>query len=123
MRFWVDNAGSVFIWKKGYSTKCVLSSTLVTALDCVAAGLGCRVEVVKVGRCSSGLASMADALSKADFARFRSLAEEEANCCMPLEPLAVPEALARWIAAPKEDWELGRSILQELAAWEPMLGF
>ena len=123
MRFWVDNAGSVFIWKKGYSTKCVLSSTLVTALDCVAAGLGCRVEVVKVGRCSSGLASMADALSKADFARFRSLAEEEANCCMPLEPLAVPEALARWIAAPKEDWELGRSILQELAAREPMLGF
>ena len=30
--FWVDNAGSVFIWQKGYSMSCALSSTLVSAL-------------------------------------------------------------------------------------------
>jgi hypothetical protein len=33
---WVDNAGSVAIWRKGYSTKCRLSSTIVTTIAAVA---------------------------------------------------------------------------------------
>ena len=122
-RFWVDNAGSVFIWKKGYSTSCVLSSTLVTAVACVAAGLGCKVDIVKISRCSTPLASMADALSKADFRRFWALANEEVPGEMPLEPLEVPEALMRWVIHPKEDWDLGRRILRDLHSQEPVLGF
>ena len=122
-RFWVDNAGSVFIWKKGYSTSCVLSSTLVTAVACVAAGLGCKVDIVKISRCSTPLASMADALSKADFRRFWALANGEVPGEMPMEPLEVPEALMRWVIHPKEDWDLGRRILRDLHSQEPVLGF
>ena len=42
VRKWVDNARSVFIWHKGYSTTCFLSSTLVKAIATVAAGIGCK---------------------------------------------------------------------------------
>ena len=64
VRFWVDNAGSVFIFKKGYSNSCTLSSTLVAAIAEVAAGIGCRVELCKITRCSTPQADMADSLSK-----------------------------------------------------------
>ena len=43
VRIWVDNIGSVKIWKKGYSNSCNLCTTLVTAIATVAASLGCRV--------------------------------------------------------------------------------
>ena len=48
IRFWVDNAGSVFIWKKGYRSSCLLLSTLVKAISSVAAGLGCHVDITKI---------------------------------------------------------------------------
>ena len=41
VRIWVDNVGSVAIWKKGYSNHCSLSSTIVKAISVVADGLGC----------------------------------------------------------------------------------
>ena len=79
------------------------------------ARLRCRVEIDGDG--------WIDALSKADFTRICSLAEKDMDCCIPLEPFPVLLALVRWTAAPKEDWELGRSSLRELAAREPMLKF
>jgi hypothetical protein len=45
VRVWVDNAGSVMIWKKGYSTRCKLCTTLVKAIGTVAAGIGCVLVV------------------------------------------------------------------------------
>ena len=62
LRIMVDNAGSVAIWRKGYSSKCELSSTLVRAMFEVAASLECRVEISKVTRCSDVGSSMLDAL-------------------------------------------------------------
>ena len=53
VRLWVDNAGSVRIWSKGYSSFCKLSTTLVKAISVVAAGLGSRVDIVKITRCST----------------------------------------------------------------------
>ena len=41
---WVDNAGSVAIWRKGYSNKCRLCSTLVAAIAAVASAVGCDVD-------------------------------------------------------------------------------
>ena len=49
IRIFVDNMGSVRIWRKGYSSSCSLSTTLVLALGTVA--LGCQVFVEKVARC------------------------------------------------------------------------
>ena len=123
VRFWVDNAGSVFIWRKGYSTNCPLSSALVTAIASVAAGLGCRVELVKITRCSSPLAHMADALSKGDFKRFWRWENEDDGVKLAREPLKIPEALLRWVIHPTPDWELGGKLLKELSQQIPVLGY
>ena len=121
--FWVDNIGSVYIYQKGYSTSCDLSSTLVSAIADVAAGLGCRVQVKKILRCSSPLASMADALSKADMPRFWATAAEHGGYGLPFEPLPVPLELLRWVRAPALDFDLGRRLLAELATKGSVLGF
>ena len=44
---------------------------MVKAISVVAAGLGCQVDVVKITRCSSPGAVLADLVSKARFAEFR----------------------------------------------------
>jgi hypothetical protein len=72
MRIWVDNAGSVRIWQKGYSSSCALCTTLVKAIATVAAGVRCRVGIEKITRCSNKDALYADMLSKAQFRQFRA---------------------------------------------------
>jgi hypothetical protein len=84
---WVDNAGSVAIWKKGYSTRCRLSSTIVTTLHAVASAIGCTVLIEKIRRCSNAQASTADALSKGQFAVARQLTE------LDTEPARIPPTL------------------------------
>jgi hypothetical protein len=42
LKLWVDNAGSVLIWRKGYKTRCDLCTTLVKAIGTVASALDCR---------------------------------------------------------------------------------
>ena len=116
IRFWVDNSGSVGIWRKGYSTCCPLSTTLVRALNVVATGLGCRVDIVKITRCSTAGADMADALSKFDLARFWAVAEREPGWQIPLQPALVPRALQDWIGNPVEDEELGSRLLDALVS-------
>ena len=122
VRFWVDNSGSCFIWAKGYSSSCPLSSALVCAISCVAAGLGCRIEIKKITRCSTPLADMADALSKAAFGRFWSIASTATPNLM-LEPLLIPRALKDWVENPTPDFDLGRKILKELSLSGPVLNF
>ena len=72
VNIWVDNAGAVHIWQKGYSSWCQLSTTIVKALSTVAAALGCRVEIRKVTRCSGTGPKLADQLLKAEFTAFMS---------------------------------------------------
>jgi hypothetical protein len=105
LRIWVDNIGSCNIWRHGYSNTCRLSTTVVKAIGEIAAGLGCHVDVQKVTRCSSAGTRMADALSKADFRRFRA---EPAGATVPLSMMA-------WVARPVIEDELGTRILRELA--------
>jgi hypothetical protein len=121
VRIWVDNIGSVTIWNKGYSLSCGLCTTLVKAIGTVAAGLGCRLVVQKITRCSVAGAEMADALSKADFDRFRrtGLAQGWPLQCAPAR---VPWYLLAWLANPVEDDKLGSRLLRELAESGPVLG-
>ena len=74
LRIMVDNAGSVAIWRKGYSTSCVLSSVLVRALYEISTALECKLDIVKVTRCSDVGSEMSDALSKAEFVKFLDIA-------------------------------------------------
>ena len=119
---WVDNAGSVAIWRKGYSNKCRLSSTLVAAMAAVAAGLGCQVAVRKIARCSDVGSQLADHLSKGNFDGCRRLAQQT-GWPLAVEPARLPVELVRWIDKPCPDRELGHRILVELARKGPVLSY
>jgi hypothetical protein len=119
---WVDNAGSVAIWNKGYSTRCRLASTAVTAISAVAAALGCTLHILKIRRCSDVGSEIADALSKADFQRARDTAQLN-GWQLQLEPERVPVSLLRWIDKPVPDDDLADRILKELARAGPILNY
>ena len=122
VRVWVDNSGSVQIWKKGYSTRCQLCTTLVKAISTVAAGLGCKFTIEKIRRCSSPGAVMADALSKAEFNSFRRTALA-ARWSLGAEPARVPGPVLHWLANPVVDDDLGDKILRHLATNSAVLGY
>ena len=122
VRVWVDNAGSVRIWQKGYSSTCAICTTIVKAAASVAAALDCRLEIHKIRRCSTPGAVMADALSQGDFRRFRAAAAA-VGVTPDAVPAAVPVALRRWLARPVPDDELGQRILAEMGRHTPLLGY
>jgi hypothetical protein len=114
---WVDNAGSVAIWKKGYSSTCRLSSTIVTSLHAIAAAIGCTLHLEKIRRCSTPLAAAADALSKGMFSAARQIAT------LNTEPARIPASLLRWINAPNPTDDLAHHILTEIGSHSPILNY
>ncbi len=114
VRIWVDNSGSVGIWRKGYSTTCQLCTTLVNAIGRVAAAIGCTCTIDKITRCSDNNAELADYLSKANFAAFWS--NWPADRPRTPEPAWIPPAILAWIDKPEVDHQLGDKILSQIAA-------
>jgi hypothetical protein len=114
---WVDNAGSVAIWRKGYSTRCRLSSTIVTTIHAVATAIGCTLHIQKIRRCSNALAAAADALSKAQFQAARGFTP------LRTEPAAIPRTLLRWVNAPNPSDDLAHTILSEISKTGPVLNY
>ncbi len=90
LNVWIDNAGAVEVYRKGYSRSCRLCTTIAKAAETVAAGIGCKLEVVKITRCSSAGAVMADHLSKAKFNEFRAAAKA-AGWPLRVEPAVIPK--------------------------------
>jgi len=122
VKIFVDNAGSVGVWKKGYSNCCALCTTIVKAISTVAAAFGTSVDIVKETRCSNTGARMADMLSKAQFQAFRRTAAQ-ANWQLDLEPTIVPVSLLAWLQNPAPDHQLGHRILHELGQSYNVLGY
>jgi len=122
LRIWVDNAGSVAIWRKGYSNSCRLSAMLVAAIHCVATSVGTRVFIEKITRRATWQACVADDLSKANFTEFRNSAASQ-GIAMATEPLRVPPSLVRWIADPQVDEQLAVRILRDIARTNGVNGF
>ena len=114
IRIWVDNAGSVGIWRKGYSTSCGLCTTLVNAIGRVAAHVGCRVAIEKITRCSNTGSILADELSKGRFLAFRQ--KLPSDWPINMEPAWIPPSILAWIAVPSVDHQLGDKILKDLAS-------
>lgn len=112
VRVWVDNSGSISIYKKGYSTSCALSSTLARAMTVVAAGIGCKLTVDKITRCSTQGAVLADELSKGRFQAFRR--KVGTGWDLPADPARIPPSLLYWINRPTDDPLLGQRILGDL---------
>ena len=107
--FKIDNAAGVFTWRKGYSRKDQLSSTVVKAIYDLAIHLNCSPFISKVARCSTRGAKAADCLSKGEFKDFFAFSPES-----PVDPLRIPACLVRWLAWPVVDFHLGSTIAQEL---------
>jgi hypothetical protein len=122
LNVWVDNSGAVEVFKKGYSRNCRLCTTIAKAAATVAAAIGCRLEVLKVTRCSAAGPKMADHLSKAKFREFR---EEAARCNWGLQtaPADIPKALLRWLDKPGPYDGLGAEILREIGGQVPLAGY
>ncbi len=112
VRIWVDNVGSVAIWKKGYSSSCALSTTLVTAISRVAAALGASIYIEKITRRTGDAAILADELSKRKFDSF--LRRLPADFVLPKAPAWIPPAILAWISDPTNDANLREKILENL---------
>ena len=106
----VDNAGSVMMWKKGWSTVCDLCNSLLVAIHQVSLALGAELFITGVGRCSSRETEAADALSKCDLPRFLENMPD-AN----IQPEEVPASILRWIENPVPDRFLGDKIIKEMS--------
>jgi hypothetical protein len=113
VRIWVDNSGSVGIWRKGYSTSCQLCTTLVNAIGRVTAALGCTLSIDKIARCSDNNTELADHLSKANFAAFFN--SWPADRHRSPEPAWIPPAILAWIDHPTVDTMLGDKILSQIS--------
>jgi len=122
VKIFVDNAGSVGVWRKGYSNCCALCTTIVKAISTVAAAFGTSVDILKETRCSNTGARMADMLSKAKFAEFRHTAAQ-AGWRLDEDPLKIPVSLLVWLQQPTPDSMLGHRILQELGTTCNVLGY
>ena len=88
----------------------------------VAVALECRVDVEKVTRCSDPGSQMADALSKAEFDKFKEVSHGH-GYEMNSGKAVVPEVLIEWIYNPKYDATLGNRILAEMKNATSLLGF
>ena len=113
----VDNDGSVKIYKKGWCTSCILCSTLALAISEIAAAINCRIEIVQITRCSTRLAEAADAISKGDIRKLRSLVPNTSPA-----PARVPKVLISWVANPVGDRKLGEKLLAEMRVAKNLLG-
>jgi len=123
VRIWVDNAGSVLIFKKGYSISCPYSSAIATAISTVAAGIGCHLDIQKITRCSNDGALLTDCLSKGAMVKFWQIADRNNEFSLPFCPLMIPTVLRDWVEKPCPDFDLGEKLLKELAGTGPVLGY
>ena len=112
---YTDNMGFVWAMRNGKS-KDLYTYTVAKAVHDVAEGLGVKLCIRKVKRCSDREADAADALSKCDFSRaFNNLTDKEKD------PMGIPRVILQWLKAPAPSASLGRKILAEIQERNPGL--
>ena len=92
-------------------------------MSAVAAGLGFHVNLLKISRCSTRLADMADTLSKCTFQRFWDIANVSGFRDLPISPAWMLVSLTAWLDALAPDDTLGDKILSEVAKRTLVLGY
>ena len=90
---------------------------MYVAISEVAASINCRLEIIKIQRCSNKLTEAADAISKADFRRFRRMIPGADTA-----PARVLTRLLSWVMGPKEDRNLAAKLLKEINVERNILG-
>ena len=115
---YVDNAGSVCMYGKGWCTVCNLANTVLRAISLVSTALHCDFWIEKVTRCSSRETEAADALSKCDYDRFTV----NIPGADPL-PRSVPRSLLKWMEDPRPDRGLASRLLEEMSETVELMGY
>ena len=108
----IDNEGTICHIKKGYDSKCVVTSALLRATYEVARGLNAEAYARKVPRCSARGPVMADMLSKGMEKEFLKMWTETEN--VEIWTRQVPPPLRWWLEHPSVDNELGAKILRHM---------
>ena len=114
---YIDNIGTVTMAQKGYVVKCLITDTLLRAINFVATNLNATAYVKKISRCSTTNALAADLISKAQFEQFTKL---KPDC--DIDPRRVPTAFVKWLDNPTEDMDLGVRIFNEINICEGLEG-
>lgn len=110
---YVDNQGSVDIYRKGCTVSCVYTSTVAKACYDLSVAMGCTLVIEKIRRCSDAGSYLADMISKGDLVQFRKLMPGR-NTVTEL-----PGALVDWVKNPRQDLHLGTKIAMELQSKFP----
>ena len=111
LEVYVDNVGSVVMFRKGWSTVCNLCNTILVALHQLSTALACKLFITDIARCSNRESRAADTLRKCDMDRFLENMPE-AN----IEPEEIPASILNWIENPVPDRDFGNKIIQELSS-------
>ena len=97
-------------------SRCDYAYTLAKAINDVALGLGCKVNVTKTRRCSGTGEEAADALSKGDWERaWDNMPQKD------VDPKYVPRVLLKVVANPYPYLTLGEKILGEMSNYTKVL--
>ena len=105
----IDNQSAVYTWRKGYSRRDPLSTTVVKAIYDLSLHLNSKPFVTKVAWCSTLGSIAADHISKGNLKDFFALSQDVTK-----ESLRIPGCLVRWLSWPTPDLGLGGRIAAEL---------
>ena len=109
LQVFVDNSGAVFAYAKGYSRKCRLLNTIISAIKIVSQSLGINVVVTDIMRRSDEGSRVTDDLSKANkstLPRFMGSSNRV---------LLIPQTIWDWMNhATMDDYTLGHRIIAEI---------
>ena len=99
LEVYCDNQGTVDISRKGYSSVCPYSYTVIKAAHDVSFAFNCQLQVTKIRRCTGKGAVLADRLSKADFSSLKSDMPKKQE-----DPAFIPRTLLKWLRDPFQIW-------------------
>jgi hypothetical protein len=109
LQVFVDNSGAVYAFAKGYSRKCRLLNTVISAIYIVSQSLGVQVVVTDITRRSDEGSRVADDLLKARKTSLQGFMRQSNRL------LLIPNAIWEWMRHPKpDDYALGHRIVAEI---------
>ena len=109
LQVFVDNNGAVFAYAKGYSRKCRLLNTIISAIKIVSHSLGINVVVTDIMRRSDEGSRVTDDLSKANKSTLSGFMGTSNRV------LLIPQTIWDWMKHPTmDDYSLGHRIIAEI---------
>ena len=124
--FHIDNTAAVAAWRRGYSRRDGLATTVIKAMFVIAAAANIELYTVHVPRRSSTASIIADDLSKSTFEHHVMKYIGREAVLQGWSFPRPPRSFIRWLKNPKETDTLGPDIISDIISSNPdlpMLGY